>query len=85
MKVFEEEECLVRNYEISLDGKGLAKAELVLFLKIFLKVFEEEDCEVRNCEISLDRMELAKADLVLFKTPTFKAPTLRKPKGQVDI
>ena len=26
---------------------------------------------------------MAEADLVLFKTPNFRAPTLRKPKGQV--
>ena len=28
---------------------------------------------------------MAEADLVLFKTPNFRAPTLRKPKGQVAI
>ena len=40
---------------------------------------------MRNCEINLNRTGLAEADLVLFKTPTLKAPTLRKPKGQVVV
>ena len=49
------------------------------------QVFEEDQCEVRNCEISMERNKMAEADLVLFKTPNFRAPTLRKPKGQVAI
>ena len=49
------------------------------------QVFEEDQCEVRNCEISMERKKMAEADLVLFKTPNFRAPTLRKPKGQVAI
>ena len=38
-----------------------------------------------SCELSFDKRELERADLVLFQGTTFKAPTLEKPDGQVNI
>ena len=38
-----------------------------------------------NCKLSFDKSELERADLVLFQGTTFKAPSLEKPDGQVDI
>ena len=48
-------------------------------------MFEGEECMVSNCELSFDKGELERADLVLFDGTTFKAPTLEKPDGQVNI
>ena len=38
-----------------------------------------------NCELSFDKREFERADLVLFQGTSFKAPSLEKPDGQVDI
>ena len=48
-------------------------------------MFEREECKVNNCKLSFDKGELERADLVLFEGTTFKAPTLEKPDGQVNI
>ena len=48
-------------------------------------MFKREECKVSNCELSFDKGELERADLVLFEGTTFKALTLEKPDGQVNI